>query len=116
MRKSYEIKWGKLPQNEVPSSEYVATKLEETKQEEPVAAPWDEVSSVEDGETQQLSATRDLTGRLRITKQKAKGKTPTTSEELRLRLRLEGNIWMFMAKKLMAKIWLQELKPETWSR
>jgi hypothetical protein len=116
MRKSYEGKWGKLPQNEVPSAEYVATKLEETEQEEPVASPLDEVSSVEDAETQQLSATLDLTGRLRITKQKAKGKMPSTSEELRLRLRLEGNVWMFMAQKFTAKTWLQELKPETWSR
>ena len=116
MKKSYEDQFGKLDNHEIPSAEYLSSKLDECEQEEPMASPLDEVASQEDSENQSLSATLDLQGRIRITKQKAKGKLPQTSEELRMRLRVEGNTWLFIATKMHNKPWLQKLSPQTWSK
>ena len=116
MRKAYETKWEKLPNGEVPSAEYLSSKLEETEQEEPSASSLDEVCSIEDSENQSLTASLDSSGRLRIVKQKAKGRLPQSSEELRIKLRLEGNTWLFLGTKFTSKTWLQNLSPNTWSR
>jgi hypothetical protein len=116
MRRAYEDEHGKLPSNEVPSSDYLASKMEECETEEPSASPLDEVSSIEESETQNLQASLDVTGRVRISKQKTKGKMPATSEELRLKLKLEANTWVFLSKKFTSKQWLQKVNPATWSR
>ena len=115
MRRAFEQDHGKLPSVEVPSADYISMKLE-CEVEEPTASQLDEVTSIEEAETQNLTASLDPTGRLRITKQKMKGKLPTNSEELRLKLKLECNTWIFVSKKFTSKTWLQNITPGTWSR
>ena len=116
MRRAVEAAYGPLPSKEVPSSEYLRAKLEEVENDEPFASPLDEVSSLETAETQSLTASLDPTGRLRISKAKAKGRMPTTTEELRLRLRVEANTWLFLAVKFANRPWLQGLDPYLFSR
>ena len=116
MRRAVESAYGTLQPKEIPSADYLSAKLEEVENDEPFASPLDEVSSVEAAETQSLSASLDPTGRLRITKAKAKGKLPSTTEELRIRLRVEANTWLFLAVKFSNRPWLQDLSPEVWNR
>ena len=48
MRRLVESRFGRLPDDEVPGPTYLATKLEEFEQNEPLASPLDEVVSLED--------------------------------------------------------------------
>lgn len=116
MRRAFETVHGKLPATEVPAGEYLASKVEETEQEEPTASALDEILCSNDSETMDLSASLDGAGRLRLTRQKLKGKAPTTSEELRIRLRVECNTWCFIALKYVSKTWLQQCTPSAWQR
>jgi hypothetical protein len=74
----------------------MAQKFEETEQEVLTASPLNEVASIEDLESQSLSAVLDLSGQLRIKKAKSKGLMPTTSKELRAKLRVECNVLAFL--------------------
>ena len=116
MRRAYEHVHGVIPDCECPSAEYMAQKFEETEQEVPAASPLDEVASIEDLESQSLSAVLDLSGQLRIKKAKTKGLMPTSSEELRAKLRVECNVWAFLGTKFTAKGWLQGISPVKWQR
>ncbi len=75
-----------ISEKEQPSSEYIALLLEEIEQDEVSAHTLDEVTSKKDSLTLQLQSSLDQSGRARITRQKPKGKLPTTTEELRLKL------------------------------
>lgn len=116
MRKAFEAIHGKLPSCEVPSGEYLSSKLEEAEQEEPSASPLDEVMDAEGNEAADLSASLDAGGRLRLVRKKVKGKAPMTSEELRIRLRVECHTWAFIALKYTTKTWLQSVTPSAWQR
>ena len=116
MRKAFERVHGKLPNCEVPSGDYLASKLEEAEQEEPTASPLDEVLDSEGTEAADLSASVDAGGRLRLVRKKVKGKAPMTSEELRIRLRVECHTWAFIALKYTTKTWLQATTPSAWQR
>lgn len=116
MRRAYEHVHGVIPDCECPSAEYMAQKFEETEQEVPTASPLDEVASIEDLESQSLSAVLDISGQLRIKKAKSKGLMPTSSEELRAKLRVECNVWAFLGTKFTAKGWLQGVSPMKWQR
>jgi hypothetical protein len=116
MRRAFEDNNGKLPQCEVPSPEYLACKMEESEQEEPAASPLDEVLSIDDTESQATSASLDMSGRIRIIRQKSKGKMPVDSEELSTRLRIECHMWMFMGIKFPHKTWLQGIRQAFWGR
>ena len=90
MRKSVEAVFGRIPTSETPSNEYLSTKLEELEQDEPTAS---------------TSAT-DSTGRIILTKAKSKGKLPSTSEELRYKLRVEGWTWMLLSAKFKNRAYM----------
>ena len=62
-----------------------------------------------------MHATLDNTGRVRILRQRPKGRPPANSEELRRKLRIEQNTFAFLAAKFTGKTWLQGLTPRTWS-
>lgn len=116
MRRVVEKAHGSMPSRETPSPDYLSLKLEEVEQDEPTASPLDEVASIEDQETQSLQASLDQTGRVRITKTRNKGKLPSSTEEFRLKLRVEGNCWLMLAVKFGNRSWLQGCTPLHWSR
>ena len=115
MRRLVETSYGPISDKDAPSNEYLAAKLEEIEQEEPRAAPLDEITSLEDADGHSMHATLDNTGRVRILRQRPKGRPPANSEELRRKLRIEQNTFAFLAAKFTGKTWLQGLTPRTWS-
>ena len=116
MRRAYEALHGAIPDSECPSADYIASKMEETEQEEPSASPLDEVASIMDLDSQSLGAVLDASGQIRIRKSKVKGQLPSSSEELRVKLRLECNVWAFLSTKFTAKTWLRNVSPAKWQR
>ena len=99
-----------IGEREQPSTDYIALLLEEIEQDEPQAHALDEVTSRKDSQTQQLQSSLDQSGRVRITRQKQKGKMPTNTEELRSKLKLEMNAWLMVASKMKNKIYLRGLE------
>ena len=97
-------------EREQPSTDYIALLLEEIEQDEPQAHPLDEITSRKDAQTQQLQSSLDQSGRVRITRQKQKGKLPMNTEELRSKLRLETNAWLMVASKMKNKVYLRDLE------
>eukprot|EP00969_Alexandrium_andersonii_P068455 3019970-Alexandrium_andersonii.AAC.1 len=97
MRRAVEARYASIPDDEAPNAAYIAQKLEEVEQNEPKAAPLDEVLSVEDGDDYTLGTMVDVTGGLRVAEAKAKVGVPTTPEQLRRRHRAEANVWLYMS-------------------
>ena len=64
----------------------------------------------------QLQTSLDQAGRLRVSRQRPKGKLPQTTEELRRKLRIEANTWMMMASKMKNKPYLQNLELQHFDR
>ena len=111
MLKALETSRGEeLAEREQPSAEYVAMLLEEIEQDELQAHPLDEVTSKKETLGQQLQSSLDPSGRVRITRQRPKGKLPTNTEELRAKLRLEAHAWLMVASKMKNKIYLRNLE------
>jgi hypothetical protein len=115
MKKAVENAFARIPDKECPGPTYIATKVEEIEQNEPTAAPLDEIESCEDSLLLGLQSSLDATGRLRVTKTKTKGKMPATTEELRTKLRVESNLWLFLGAKFKNRTWLQGLTPADFS-
>jgi len=82
MKRAVETSWGKIPKNEMPSTDYLSAKLEEVEHEDPQASPLDEVCMSEASQAQAFNCGFDISGRVIITRQRQKGKMPTSSEEL----------------------------------
>ena len=99
-----------ISDREQPSTDYIALLLEEVEQDEIQAHPLDEISSKKDAQTQQLQSTLDQSGRVRITRQRQKGKMPVGTEELRSKLKLEANAWLMVASKMRNKVYLRGLE------
>lgn len=114
MRRAVEGRFGKIPAREIPSSDYISVKLEELENNEPLATPLDEVTSQVDVETAEVTANLDLTGKVQILRKRVKSVLPATPEAFRQRLRVERNVWLFMASKFNNKPWLQGLTPSHW--
>lgn len=114
MIKAVEQTIGKLQESETPSNEYLATKVEECENNEPVALPLDEVTSKFDATTSSLQSSLDAGGHLRVVKTKSKGKLPENTETLRKMLKLEGITWLCMAAKFRTKPWLHGLTLNDW--
>ena len=53
---------------------------------------------------------------MRITRQKPKGKLPTTTEELRQKLKLEAHAWLMIAAKMRNKVYLRGLEEKHFDR
>lgn len=114
MRRAVEGLFGKIPNREAPSSDYISQKLEELEQNEPVASPLDEVTSQMDIESSNVTANLDLTGKVQILRKRAKAALPANPEEFRLRLRVERNMWLYMKAKFSNKPFLVGLAPGHW--
>ena len=110
MIKSVEIVLGSLQESETPSNEYLALKVEECENNEPLALGLDEVQSKFEATTSMLQSSLDTSGHVRVTKTKSKGKLPEDTESLRRVLKLEGITWLCMAAKFRNKSWLHGLE------
>lgn len=99
-----------------PSTEYIAMVLEEIEQDEFAAHSLDEVTSRRDSQSLQLQSTLDQSGRLRITRQRPKGKLPMSTEELRQKIRVEANALLMIASKLRNKVYLRGLEQRHYDR
>jgi len=116
MRRLVEARFGKLPSSEVPSVDYLSSKLEEVESNEPTASKMDEITSMDDAEVQDLTASLDALGKVQISRRRAKGRLPLGAEEFRMKMRLESSLWLFLASKFTNRAWLQGLRPELFSR
>jgi hypothetical protein len=116
MRKIVETKFGKLANCEIPGDTYIAEKLEECEQNNPQASHMDQILSAEDGDLHSVDAMVDPSGRLQITHKKGKIKMPSTPEQFRQRLRIEMNVWHYMASKFVNRSWLTGLTTDVWLR
>ena len=90
MQHAFETAHGVLDDRELPSSDYLACKVEEIEQGELLASSLDEVGSKEEAQTLAVQSSLDAAGRLRITRERKKGNLPKDSEELRAKLRIEA--------------------------
>ena len=105
-----------ISEKDQPSTDYVAMLLEEIEQDEVTAHPLDEVVNRKDAQSLQLQSSLDQSGRVRITRQRPKGKLPVNTEELRQKLRVEGNAWLMIAAKLRNKVYLRGLQQRHFDR
>ena len=105
-----------IGEKEQPSTEYIAMILEEIEQDEIAAHSLDKVTSKKDSQSLQLQSSLDQSGRVRITRQRQKGKLPTNTEELRQKLRIEANAWLMVASKMRNKAFLQNLEQRHFDR
>ena len=71
MRRVVETAYGKIPVAELPSGDYLSTKLEEVEADEPQASPLDEITGAEEVQVQSLQSGLDPVGRIKITKVRA---------------------------------------------
>ena len=101
-----------LSEREQPSTEYIAMLFEEIEQDELQAHSLmkSPVTSKKETLGQQLQSSLDQSGRVRITRQRPKGKLPTNTEELRAKLRLEAHAWLMVASKMRNKVYLRNLE------
>ena len=116
MIRAVEKVLGTLADNETPSSEYLALKVEECENGECTAASLDEISSKADRNTTSLQTSLDNTGHVRITKTKTRGRLPETTEEYRKLMRLEATAWLCMSSKFKSKHFLAGLRMEDFGR
>ena len=114
MRRAVEALYGPIPDHECPSAEYVASKMEELEENEPQAAQLDEVSNLDDIETSSMVAQWDSSGKVQMVRKKGKVAMPSGPEQFRMRLRIERNLWLFMATKFSNRNWLTSLRPSMW--
>ena len=105
-----------LAEKDQPSTEYIAMLLEEIEQDEVTAHPLDEITSKKEAQSLQLQTSLDQSGRVRIARQRPKGKIPTTTEELRQKLRIEAFAWLMVSSKLRNKVYLRGLQQRHFDR
>ncbi|CAE7206607.1 unnamed protein product [Symbiodinium sp. CCMP2592] len=99
-----------VPESEEPAPEYLAHKLEQIENGEPTASYLDEVISRKESNSLQLQTSLDNQGRLRVMRQKPKGKLPQNTEERRAKIRLEASTWVMLAAKCRGRAYLQGLQ------
>ena len=114
MIRAVEAAYGKLQDAEAPSNEYLAVKVEECENNEPLAAMLDEITSKQDTTTAPLQSSLDSSGHIRVVKAKNKGRLPENSEDMRRLLKLEGIAWLAMSAKFKSKAWLAGLEMRHW--
>jgi len=112
MVRAVEAIYGVLGESEIPSSDYLSLKAEETETNEPTAAPLDEILNKKDSATSQIQSALDSSGHIRVTRTKAKSKMPANTEEYRKVMKVEMYAWLCMASRYKAKTWLHGLTSE----
>ena len=83
MLRAVETTLGTLSEHDVPSSEYLALKVEECENGEVTAASLDEITSKAHKNTASLQTSLDTSGHVRVVKTKTKGSLPSNTEEYR---------------------------------
>jgi hypothetical protein len=111
MKKAVEALWGPIPQHEAPSSDYLSHKMEELENNDPSASPLDEVNSLTDLDLSATVQGFDAAGRNQLFRKRAKGTLPNNPESFRTRMRVERNVWLYLAAKFTARAWLVGLSP-----
>ena len=92
----------------------MSAKIEEVESGEVAASPLSEVISKKRAKTQGIQTSVDTTGHVRIVRQKAKGSLPAHTEELRTVLRVEANMWTFLASKYRNQAMFRGMTPAVW--
>eukprot|EP00435_Cladocopium_sp_Y103_P038052 s612_g10.t1 len=110
MLKAVEGTLGPLSDQDTPSAEYLAVKVEECENGEISAATLDEVTSKAHKNTASLQTSLDSSGHVRVVKNKTKGSLPANTEEYRQSMKLEAISWLCMSAKFKSKHWLSDLK------
>lgn len=113
---AFERVHGRLDDKEAPSGDYLSQKMEEIEQGELLASNLDEVGSKDDSLTIAIQSSVDTSGRLRITRERKKSKLPTTSEELRTKLKIEGTMLIMLGSKFRNREWFRDLEPNDFTR
>jgi hypothetical protein len=111
MKKALEQAQGKKNDRELPSTEYLAHKIEEIELNEMQASALDEITSMEESTTTSLQSSIDNDGKIRVVRTKAKGTMPQNTEQLRAKYKIESNAWMMLAAKFRQKAWLSDFDP-----
>jgi hypothetical protein len=114
MTRALVASFGKRPERELPSAEYLAFKLEQIENGDFKASTLDAVVSKleQSHSSEDLAASFDHQGRMRVTHKRHKGSLPANSEEFRLKLKIESNLWLMVASKLKSAPWLKGLCPQ----
>ena len=110
------VKGYAITEAEEPAAEYLAHKLEQIENGEPTGSYLDEVISRKEAGALQLQTSLDNQGRLRITRQKPKGKLPQSTEELRAKIRLEASTWIMLSAKCKGRVYLRGLELNSFDR
>ena len=108
LREALEAQIGRLRDNEVPSKNLIASKMEDIETNMPRHEDLRDVASIEDGKADLLQGNLDPSSR--TFKLKAARNTvniPKTAEELRLRHRRLGVAWEMARTRHRNGVWLQ---------
>ena len=116
MLRAVEKHVGTLSEQDTPSAEYLAVKVEECENGEISASTLDEVTSKAHKNTSSLQTSLDTAGHVRVVKNKTKGALPANTEEYRQAMKLEAITWLCMASKFKAKHWLANLSMDHFSK
>lgn len=111
MKKAVEQLHGEIPQHEAPSADYLSHKVEEMEMNDPTASPLDEVSSMTDLDLSASVPGWDAAGRSQLFRKRAKGSLPLNPEAFRTKMRVEKNLWLYLALKFTNRAWLVGLVP-----
>ena len=114
MRASFVAAHGSIEDSLEPSDEYLSAKAEELESHEPSASPLNEVTSKRSTKTLGIQTSIDAGGQIRIVRNKQKGSLPQGTEELRTALRIEANMWCFLAAKFRNREMLRGMSPACW--
>ena len=114
MRASFVAAHGSIEDSLEPSDEYLSAKAEELESHEPSASPLNEVTSKRSTKTLGIQTSIDAGGQIRIVRDKQKGSLPQGTEELRTTLRIEANMWCFLAAKFRNREMLRGMSPACW--
>ena len=112
MKKAVELLYGTIPLHESPSADYLAHKVEQLEDNDSCASPLDEVSSMTDVDLSAQVSGWDAAGRSQLFRKRAKGSLPLDPESFRTRLRIERNLWLYLATKYNNRSWLAGLTPK----
>ena len=111
MKRAVEALWGDIPLHEAPSADYLSHKVEELENNDPTASPLDEVSSMTDLDLSASVPGWDAAGRSQLFRKRAKGALPLNPEAFRTKMRVEKNLWLYLASKFSNRTWLVGITP-----
>ena len=98
LRESYEKRFTKLRDSEVPSKHFLGKKTEDVEENDPKVERLQEGTS-KNGEGEYLTTDVDDSGVIKVRRGGRDGKLPTSPEEFRAKHKLIGNAWLFMKSK-----------------